>query len=133
MNVLMSLVVQTACTALIHWFEKWWLRVSKVLRDVIAWSSYDQLIFSAFNGKINHRQKIILLYRSKKGVISIDFYRKRKLCERDKVNKVVCSADVPVVKVKALFRSCLPQEMRMKQSIFREFKSGKDMKLFFFF
>lgn len=92
-----------------------------MLRDVIAQSSYDQLIFSALNGKINHGQKIIRLHRSKKGVMSRDFYRKRKLREREKVNKVVCSADALVGKVKALFRSCVPQEMRMKQTVFREF------------
>lgn len=64
-------------------------------------------------------------------MISIDFYRKRKLCERDKVNKVVCSADARVGKVKALFRSCLPQELRMKHKVYSE--NLKRYKAYFFY
>jgi len=60
------------------------------------------------------------LHRNKKGVISRDFYRKRKLCERDKVNKVVCSANARVGKVTALFRRCLPQEMKRKLKVYSE-------------
>lgn len=50
----------------------------------------------------------------------MDFYRKRKLYERDEVNKVVRSADAHVGKVEALFRSCLPQELRRKHQVYSE-------------
>lgn len=53
-------------------------------------------------------------------MISIDFYRKRKLCAMDKVNKVVCSADARLGKVKALFRSFLPPEMRRRHKMYFE-------------